>query len=207
MKKLCIATLLALSLASCSSFGPKPQLLYNRTDLDTKVSKIIIFPTTDFNGKSSAGSKSLDLSINAAWAGAFGSDKVIPAGIVIEKISNKMGNDFYKKFVATLDKTSEIEQLSGNKTIKKFAGEIVGKLGEFPFALAIVSGGEAEYNAGQAVHLHIGLFDAKNLTWRLITKIEVQKGAVGNWKLASQAMISNSFDMIKKMNVTTTDSK
>ena len=201
MKKLCTATLLILSLASCSAFGPKPQLLYDRADLNTKVSKIIIFPTTDFNGKSSAGSKSIDLSINAAWAGAFGSDKVIPAGIVIEKISNTIGNDFYKKLVVSLDKISGIEQLSRNETIKKFAGEIMGKFGEFPFALAIVSGGEVEYNAGQTVHLHIGLFDAKNLTWRLITKIEVQKGAVGNWNLASQAMISNSFDMIKKMNV------
>ena len=199
--------MLVLSLASCSSFGPKPKLLYDRSDLNTKVSKIIIFPTTDFNGKSSIGSKSIDLSINAAWAGAFGSDKVIPAGIVIEKISNTIGNDFYKKLVGSLDKASGIEQLSKNETIKKFAGEIIGKFGEFPFALAIVSGGEAEYNAGQVVHLHIGLFDAKNLTWRLITKIEVQKGAVGNWKVASQAMISNSFDMIKKINIASSASK
>lgn len=207
MKKLCIVAFLTLSLASCSAMGPKPKLLYDRADLNTKINKIIIFPTTDFNGKSSAGSKSIDLSINAGWVGVYGSDKVIPAGIVIEKISNTLGNDFYKKFVKTLDEVSAIEQISQNETIKKFADKIINKFGDFPFALAIVSGGEAEYNSGQPVSLHIGLFDAKNLTWRLITKIEVKKGPVGNWNLASQSMISNSFDMIKKMNITDTVSE
>ncbi len=201
MKKLCSLALIALFLSSCSAFGPKPQLIYDRADLNTSISKVIIFPTTDFNGKSSEGSKSVDFSINAGWAGTYGSDKVIPAGLVIEKISNGLGNDFYKKFVLSLDKVSAIEQISRNETIKKFAAEVMGKFGNYPFALAIVSGGEAEYNSGQPVRLHIGLFDAKNLTWRLITKIEVQKGKVGNWKLASQSMILNSFDMIKKMNI------
>ncbi len=201
MKKLYITALLILSLSSCSSFGPKPQVVYDRSDLNTNISKIIIFPTTDFNGKSSKASKAIDLSINAGWAGTFGSNKVIPAGLVIEKIANSLGNDFYKKFVSSLDNVSSIEQISKNETIKKFAGQIAGKLGDFPLALAIISGGEEEYNSGQVVRLHLGLFDAKNLTWRLITKIEIKKGAVGNWKLDSQVMISNSFDMIKKMNV------
>ncbi len=203
MKNFVIATLLILSIASCSSFGPKPQLIYDRADINTKINKIIIFPTSDFSGKASEGSKSIDFSINAGWAGVYGSNKVIPAGIVIEKISNSIGNNFYGKFVTTLDNVSAIEQISRNENIKKFAGEIIGKFGEFPFALAIVSGGETEYNAGQPVSLHIGLFDAKNLTWRLITKIEIKKGSVGNWKMASQAMILKSFDMIKKMNITT----
>ena len=176
-------------------------MLYDRPDLNNKVSKIIIFPTTDFNGKTSEGSKSIDLSINAGWAGTYGSDKVIPAGIAIEKISNSLGNSFYKKFISALDNVSMVEQISKNETAKKFVSQVTDKFGNFQFALAIVSGGEAEYNAGQKIYLHIGLFDTKNLTWRLITKIETQKGAVGNWKVASQSMISNSFEEIKKMTI------
>ena len=94
-----------------------------------------------------------------------------------------------------------VEQISKNETAKKFVSQVTDKFGNFQFALAIVSGGEAEYNAGQKIYLHIGLFDTKNLTWRLITKIETQKGAVGNWKVASQSMISNSFEEIKKMTI------
>jgi len=199
MKKLCSLALLAIFLSSCSSFGPKTHVLYERSDLNNKASKIIIFPTTDFNGKISEGSKSIDMSINAGWAGAYGSDKVIPAGIVIEKISDKLGNVFYKKFISALDKVSMVEQIAKNETAKKFVSQVTDKFGNFQFALAIVSGGEAEYNKGDKIYLHIGLFDTKNLAWRLITKIETQKGAVGNWKLASQAMISNSFEEIKKI--------
>ena len=201
MKKICSIALVAIFLSSCSSFGPKPHVLYDRPDLNNKVSKIIIFPTTDFNGKTSEGSKSIDLSINASWAGVYGSDKVIPAGIIIEKISNSFGNGFYKKFISALDNVSMVEQIAKNETAKKFVSQVTDKLGNFQFALAIVSGGEAEYNAGQKIYLHIGLFDTKNLTWRLITKIETQKGAVGNWKVASQAMISNSFEEVKKMTI------
>ena len=202
MKKLCTAVLLVLFISSCSSLTPKPHVLYERPDLNVKASKIIIFPTTDFNGKSSAGSKSIDLSINSSWAVIYGADKVIPAGFAIEKISSTLGNNFYQEFISALDNVSAVEQIAKNKTAKKFITKVTNKFGKFQFALAIISGGEAEYNAGQKIYLHVGLFNTSNLTWRLITKIETQKTPIGNWKVASQAMIHNSFDAIKKMTTT-----
>ena len=87
-EKICSIVLVAMFLTSCSSFGPKPHVLYSRPDLETKVSKIIVFPTTDFEGKTNQSLKAIDLSVNTAWVNAYGADKVIPAGIVIEKISN-----------------------------------------------------------------------------------------------------------------------
>jgi hypothetical protein len=199
MKKFCSIALVAMFLTSCSSFGPKPHVLYSRPDLETKVSKVIVFPTTDFEGKTNEGLKAIDLSVNTAWVNAYGADKVIPAGILIEKISNKIGGGFYKKFISTLDNISAVEQISQNEVAKKFVSEVTNKFGNFQFALAIVSGNEASYNSGNPVYMHIGLFDTKNLTWKLITKIEVKKGAVGNWKVDSQLMISNSFEEIKRI--------
>ena len=199
MKKICSIALVAMFLTSCSSFGPKPHVLYSRPDLETKVSKIIVFPTTDFEGKTNQSLKAIDLSVNTAWVNAYGADKVIPAGIVIEKISNKIGGGFYKKFISTLDNVSAVEQISQNEVAKKFVAEVTNKLGNFQFALAIVSGNEESYKNGDPVFLHIGLFDTKNLTWKLITKIEVKKSAVGNWKVDSQLMVSNSFEEIKKI--------
>ncbi len=163
------------------------------------MNKVIIFPTTDFNGKASEGAKGVDMSINAAWANIYGSDKTIPAGPAIAKIADGIGNGFYKKFIVALDNTSAVEQIAKNETARKFVSEVTTKFGSAQFALAIISGGEAEYNSGTPVYLHIGLFDANTLTWRLITKIEAKKGAVGNWMLASQTLVSNSFAEIKKM--------
>lgn len=199
MKKLFALILVTLFLSSCSSFGPKLHVLYDRPDLETKLNRVVIFPTTDFNGKSSEGSKSVDMSINAAWSNIYGSNKTVPAGLAIAKISDGIGNDFYKKFILALDNVSAVEQIAKNETAKKFVSEVTNQFGTAQFALAIISGGEAEYNSGNPVYLHIGLFDANSLTWRLITKIEAKKGAVGNWKLASQNLVSNSFAEIKKM--------
>lgn len=200
MKKILLSLAIIILTASCSMIGPKPHVVYERPDLDSKISRIIVFPTTDFNGKVSEAAKSINLSIISGWGGVYGADKTIPAGIVIEKVTNNIGKDSYAKFIKTLDNVSSIEQLGNNPNFKKFVTEITDKLGNYQFALAIVSGGESEYNAGQPVYLHLGLFDTKNLTWRLITKIEAKKTAVSNWKVDSQLMVANSFDFFKKAN-------
>ncbi len=199
MKKI-LSTLAVIFFAtSCSVIGSKPQVVYHRGDLKYGVNKVIIFPTTDFSGKVSDGAKSVDMSIIAAWGNVYGSSKTIPAGIAIEKIVNSIGKDAYLKLISSLDNASKAEQITANTAIKKFTHSVTEKLGNYDFALAIISGGEKEYNAGAPVYLHLGLFNSKDLTWRLITKIEAKKGAVGNWKVASQAMIANSFEEIKKL--------
>jgi hypothetical protein len=199
MKKLYSLSLIVLFLSSCSSFGPKTQILYERPDLTTKLEKVVIFPTTDFQGKSSEGSKSVEMSINASWTNIYGSDKTIPAGPAIAKISDGIGNDFYKNFITALDDVGAVEYIAQNETAKKFISEVTDKFGTAQFAIAIISGGEVEYNAGQPIHLHIGLFDANSLSWKLITKIEAKKVLIGNWKITSQSLVANSFDEIKKI--------
>ncbi len=198
-KSLPILAIIAF-VTSCSMIGPKPHTIYERTDLNSKISKVIVFPTTDFSGKVSAGAKSIDPSIIVGWGTVYGADKTIPAGIIIEKVTGAIGNNFYSKFISTLDNVSAIEQVASNPAVKNFASQITEKFGNYQFALAIISGGEAEYNSGNSIYLHLGLFDTKNLTWRLIAKIETKKGAAGNWQVASKAMIANAFDAFKKAN-------
>jgi len=200
MKKILLSLALIILTTSCSMMVPKPHVVYERPDLDSKISKVIIFPTTDFNGKVSESAKNINLSIISGWGGVYGADKTIPAGVLIEKVASGLGKDSYTKFIKTLDNVSGIEQLVSNPNFKKLVTDVTDKLGNYQFALAIISGGEAEYNAGQPIYLHLGLFDTKNLTWRLITKIETKKTAVGNWKIASQVMVANSFEVFKKTN-------
>ncbi len=116
------------------------------------------------------------------------------------------GGDSYGKFIATLDNVSAIEQLTQNTKIqgllKGITEQITKQTGvktNFHLALAIISGGEAEYNSGQPVFLHIGMFDVSNLTWKIITKIEIKKGSspLSNWKIDSQLAIKNSFKFLE----------
>ena len=116
------------------------------------------------------------------------------------------GGDTYGKFITTLDNISAIEQVTQNTKIqgllKGITEQITKQTGvktNFHIALAIISGGEAEYNSGQPVFLHVGLFDVSSLTWKIITKIAIKKGSgpLSNWKIDSQLAIKNSFKFLE----------
>ncbi len=202
MKKFIYCIALALSLSSCVSFGPQPKILYNRPEIDSsvaKVDKIIIFPTSSFQGKSANHIKPLDASINASWVKLYGKDKVIPAGLAIQKIADSINKDLYGKFVVILDDISIVEQSLKDENVKNFISKVTEKFGDYQLALAIVSGGEEEYKSGTTIYLNIGLFDTKTLTWKLITKTEIKKDKMSNYKLDSQAAVYNSFKVIKNI--------
>jgi hypothetical protein len=201
MKKTFITAISILLLSSCSAIGPKVHVIHDRSDLEITVNKVIIFPTTDFSGKVSEGAKSINTSVIAGWGSVYGADKTIPAGVIIEKLTNSIGNAVYAKFISGLDNVSEIEQSISDPKVKKFVNEVSKKLGNHQFALAVISGGKAEFDAGGEIHLHLGLFDTKNMTWKLITKIETKKGLVSDYKVASQMLIAKSFEQIKKSNI------
>lgn len=199
MGKLLSLVLISTFFASCGLLGPRPNVVYHRPDITTPVNKVIIFPTTDFNGVVSEGAKSVNMSLVSSWGSLYGKDKVIPAGPVIEKITQNLGKDAYMKIVKSLDNTSAVEQLHKNPQIRDFISQVTNKLGNHNFALALISGGEKEYDAKQPVYLNVGMFDTESLTWKWITKIEGQKGMMGNWTATSGTMVSNSFDKIEEL--------
>lgn len=199
MKTLLITLLGTLLLSSCAMFGPKPKVAHHRPDIKTKINKLIIFPTTNFSGEVTEGAKSVNTSIISSWGNMYGTEKVIPAGPVIEKLVSKMGKDAYMKIVKSLDNMSLVEQLHKNAKIRKFISAITSKFGNYNFALALISGGEKEYDGKKPVNLNIGMFDTENLTWKWITKIETTKGLFGNWMAASGSMVSNSFNRIEEL--------
>ncbi|MBT3586443.1 MAG: hypothetical protein HN509_16160 [Halobacteriovoraceae bacterium] len=201
MKHLLLIALLAAFISSCGTFGPKPQTVYHRKDLKTKVSKLIVFPVTDFQGRQSAGAKKLDVSVSSAWAELYGKEKVVPGGAVLYKLIQATGKDSYKKLISSLDNISAVEQLHKNPKVRKFISKVTKKFGNYHFALAIENGGPKYYKDGKPVLLHIGLFDSKNMTWKWITKIKDQKGTLsfGGYDGASMGMVSNSFDLIEKL--------
>jgi hypothetical protein len=123
---------------------------------------------------------------NATTANIFPKQLILIGQNVLRQY-NTLNNANFKKFVSTL--TDKISDTSKSKT-------------EYHFALAIVSGGEKEYNAGQSVYLHLGLFDVKNFTWRVITKIEIKKGnsPLAKWEIDSQQAIHSSIQYFQAMN-------
>jgi len=200
MKLIC-ALLVLTTLASCGTFGPKPETVYTRPDLKTKVSKLIVFPVTDFEGKQSEGANKLDSAVASAWADLYGKEKVVPGGTVLYKLIQSQGKDSYKKIISAADDTSMVEQLHKNKKIREFIKKVTSKFGNYHFAFAITDGGSKTFDNGQPVRLHVGLFDSANLTWKWITKIQDKKGTLsfGGYDASSMSMVSNSFDLIEDL--------
>jgi hypothetical protein len=193
---------LFISLAACSSFGPKPQVVYHRPDIKSQATKVIILPVTDFAGKKTDGAKDIEMGIVSGFASMYGQENIIPAGPVIEKLNQSMG-DRYGSFIKTLDATSAIEQMHKDPKMREYISKVTSTVGDYNLAVAIVDGGKAEYEAGTPVHIHLGYFDTKNLTWKWITKIEDKKGPIGNWVASSTAMVTNSFETAKKVDKAT----
>ncbi|GDX35557.1 hypothetical protein LBMAG18_00680 [Alphaproteobacteria bacterium] len=198
MKKLYISIIL-LVLTSCKvSIGSKAEIIYNRDDLDSKISKIIMFPTTGFDGKVNNGSKFVDTSIVAGWASTYGVKNTIPSGMLVEKLASKIGSNFYGMFLKTMNDQSILEKVEKNDQFKKFSKQVTSNLGNYYFAVSTINGGEKEYLAGKKIEMYVGLFDPKNLAWRIISKISVKKSAIANWKIDSQFLVNNSFAAIKE---------
>lgn len=202
MKNFLLSLTATMFLASCSMIGPKSEILHNRSDIDSKISKVIIFPTTDLSGKVSIDAKAINPSVIAGFASIYGADKTIPAGLVIEKVTNNIGNNFYATFIAPLDNASAIEESSKNPKVKKFVADVNNKLGNYQFVIAVLSGSQADYDSGNPVSLHLGLYDTKNTTWKLITKTETKKMIAVKWDVASKALIAKGFSEFKKLNPT-----
>jgi len=190
-----------LLLTSCGTFGPRPKTVYTRTDLDSKVSKLIVFPVTDFSGRQTASSKKMDTAVVSAWSDLYGKDKVIAGGPILYKMIQKFGKESYQKLISAADNVSAVEQLHKDKRIRNFVKKVTSKFGNFHFAFALTQGGKKSYDNGKPVYLNIGLFDSANMTWNWITKIEDKKGSLsfGGYDGASMSMVSNSFDLIKDL--------
>ena len=189
---------------ACSMLGPKPTTAYHRTDINQPVQKLIVFPVTNFSGIQDDNAKKIEAAFTGKWAELYGKENVLPGGPVIFKMMETMGKDTYGKFISSLDNVSSLEQLLKNPMFRNFTTQVTKQLGNYHFALAIVNGDEASYNSKNPVRVHIGLFDSTNLTWKWITKIEDQKGIVGNWEASSLMMVNNSFDLINKLEKTAT---
>jgi hypothetical protein len=202
MKNFLLSLTAIMFLASCSAIGPKTEILHNRLDANSKISKVIIFPTSDLSGKISPDAKTINPSVIAGFGSVYGADKTIPGGLVIEKITNNIGNNFYATFIAPLDNPSSINTNAKNPKVKKFITEVNKKLGNYQFVVAVLSGSQSDYDSGNPVSLHLGLYDTKNSTWKLITKTTTKKMIGINWKTASQSLIAKGFSEFKKLNST-----
>lgn len=194
-----LSIVVALSVSACSMLGPKPHTAYTRPDVQRPIEKLVVFPVTNFQGVQDTNAKQMEASFTGKWTEMYGKENIVPAGPVVFQLMDKFGKDTYGEFIKTLDNVSAVEQLHKNPKFRQFISQVTGKLGNYHFALAIVDGSKETYDQKNPVNLHIGVFDSTNLTWKWITKIQDKKGMWGNWEAASQLMVNNSFDLIKKL--------
>ncbi len=201
LKFLGLVSIASCILSACVSFHKnEAEVVYTRPDISTQVEKLIIFPAVNFEGQTTQDIRLIDLAINTNWVKLFGKDKAIPAGLAIEQIANQIGKNSYMSFVKSLDDISGMEQVLADEKVKKFiqlATDKLGTAGKSQFALALVEGSEESYNKGEPIKIHIGLFDIKTLTWKVITKTDSRKTKFGVFKTDYSGIVKDHFETIK----------
>ena len=196
--KMFLSLLVVVTLFAGCALMPKPVVsMYNRPDLNTKMSKVIAFPLVDFNGKMASGVGTVDKAFMAKLSTLYGQSNVVPAQPILSALSDNKG---FMGIIKSLDDTSAVEQLHKNPAVRDALAIVTSKLGNFNLALAIISGGESDFNAGKPVYFNMGYFDTENLTWRWITKTSITKSQLSNWTVQSTQMLDESFKEVQKAN-------
>ncbi len=169
----------AIILSGCASLIPntgKTEIsLYQRDDIDTAQSKVMVFPLLlvsdgDFSQTNkNMDNQLLDAQISATWANEIGVDSVIPVPkALISEIPN--GWKALGKLVLMLDPVSAIEQPIKDPNMLKLAQKLSAKIGDGALGFTLVFQDKDSYKATQTLQGHLGLFDTKTLTWKWITE-------------------------------------
>lgn len=146
--------------------------------------------------------------ISSAMGDIYG--KLIPGGIVIDKIAKELG--VQDKFELVLGKMTEFAlnpQGAGLGEMKKIMVDIAAKAGVDAFAFPVVTGGKEIMTAGQKIDLYVIVYDLKTDKIQFMAKNEViisslaLKGAQGDQekltKLAESQILSAASDMMDKV--------
>ena len=199
MKRILVSTLMSFFLFSCAS--TKNAQVFLRNDVNTDKSKVIVFPMllAKSGGMAEANAKFsnplVDGLLGKNWTEDLGKDNTVSVPkMVFDKIPG--GYASMEIFIKSLDVTSSLEQ---NGLLKNFAEAIQKQFGDGAMALALVFEDEAQYKATGKLHLNMGLFDTKKMTWKWITKNVAEKSVIPvPYAKVLQDLASGSYEALKK---------
>lgn len=184
-----------LLVAGCQT-APKMVDVYLRSDVDTTKSRIIVFPMLLAQGNSLSPANAeysnplADALLGKQWGNALGGGGTVTVPkIVLDKIPG--APEAITAIVKALDKTSAVEQTT---RLTSFLGTISEKFGDGALAFCLVFENKNAYKSSKTVHLNMGLFDTKKLTWKWITKHSYQGGMVPvPYEKVTQDLVRESF--------------
>lgn len=202
MKHVIVAIFFSALLSSCAS--TKNAQVFLRDDVNTEKSKVIVFPmllAKTSGGMAEANAKYsnpiIDGILGKSWSEDLGKENTI----IVPKIAFDKIPKVYTAmeiFIKFLDVSSSLEQ---NELLKNFTGIIQGQFGDGAFALALVFENEEEYKSTGQLHINMGLFDTKKMTWKWITKNVGTKSIIPiPYAKVLQDLASGSYEALKKQN-------
>ena len=199
--KLVVSLLVLFSFVFVSCGGGPNVSVYHRADVDTASSRIVVFPMLLCQGgalSSANGQYSnpiADALLTKSWAEALGADNAISIPkLAFDKIPK--ANEFVTLIVKSADTISALEQ-SGAST--EFLAAVKKQFGDGALAFALVFEDKAQYENGKKVHLNMGLFDVKMMTWKWITKTVYEAGMVPKpYEMVVQDLVDESFKALKE---------
>mgnify|MGYP000875310673 FL=1 len=176
MKMFSVLVIGCLLFTACGGGGTVS--VYHRADVDTASSRIVVFPMLLCQGQTISAANGqysnpvADVLLTKSWAGALGADNAISIPkLAFDKIPK--ANEFINLVVRAADEVSAVEQ-TGAAT--DFLNGVRAQFGDGALAFALVFEDKAAYESSKAVHLNMGLFDVKKMTWKWITKHAYKAG-------------------------------
>lgn len=200
----------AVILSGCAGLSIMPDTgkseisLYQRDDIDTAKSKVVVFPlllvADNFSqANKDTDTKILDALISTVWVNEIGTDAIIP--IPKEAISKiPSGWKTLGEFVLMLDSVSAIEQSVKDPQMLNFLQKLSTKIGDGALGFTLVFQDADNYKATRMLQGHIGLFDTKTLTWKWITKYKKMYNLAIPYQVAINDFLDASLKKVKEKN-------
>ncbi len=177
--------------------------VYVRQDVDTSGSRIIVFPLLLTDGtrlkpaETASGNLLIDAFIVKKWSEFLegGNTVSIPRPALDNIPGAYAGID---SLVSSLDSVSAVEQTT---QLTGLLEKVSKQIGDGAFAFALLFESRKDYESTKQLHLNMGLFDTKKLTWKWITKDSYNRKLIPlPYEVAVQGLVKESIEALKAGN-------
>jgi hypothetical protein len=194
--------MIASTLGMIGCGGASVRIAALRPDVDTSQSKVVVLPMLLFDGQKIRARNAeyanpvADERLAAEWSSDLGSGNSMAVSKgVLDAVPG--ATDGINTLIGNLDATGTLARTT---ELTSFLQTMSTKFVDGAVAFALVLEDEAEYRTAKVVHVNMGLFDAKTLAWKWVTKGSYSSGLFSadvSYQTAVKNLVGASFAELK----------